>query len=40
MTLKDGIHVVGTQGTVTDEFTERVTTALIAYLDPSVEGGS
>lgn len=32
-TLKDEIHVVGVQGTVTDEFTRRVASALIAYLD-------
>ncbi|WP_254766133.1 type II toxin-antitoxin system PemK/MazF family toxin [Salinilacihabitans rarus] len=34
-TLKDETHVVGTQGTVTDEFTARVTDALLSYLDPS-----
>jgi mRNA-degrading endonuclease toxin of MazEF toxin-antitoxin module len=37
-TLKDDVHVVGMQGQVTDEFAERVTTALISYLDPSVDG--
>ncbi len=34
-TLKDDAHVVGAQGTVTDEFTGRVTTALCSYLDPT-----
>lgn len=34
-TLKDETHVVGIQGTVTDEFAGRVTTALLPYLDPS-----
>lgn len=33
-TLKDDLHVVGIQGTVTDEFLNRVTTATISYLDP------
>lgn len=32
-TLKDAQHVVGTQGTITDAFTTRVTTATITYLD-------
>lgn len=36
-TLKDDVHVVGVQGEVTDEFAERLTTALISYLDPSVD---
>lgn len=34
-TLKDDLHVVGTQGTVTDAFTDRVTTASVSYLDGS-----
>lgn len=34
-TLKDDLHVVGTQGSVTDEFTEQVTAATISYLDSS-----
>lgn len=34
-TLKDDVHVVGVQGAVTDDFTDRVTTALISYLDPT-----
>jgi hypothetical protein len=34
-TLKDDIHVVGQQGSVTEEFTERVTSATISYLDNS-----
>lgn len=34
-TLKDDIHVVGTQGTVVEEFTRRVATATISYLDDS-----
>ena len=34
-TLKEEIHVVGLQGTVTDEFVHRVTAALVSYLDPS-----
>lgn len=34
-TLKDDLHVVGQQGSVTDEFTEQVTTATISYLDNS-----
>lgn len=33
-TLKDNVHVAGVQGAVTDEFAERVTTALISYLNP------
>ncbi len=32
-TLKDDVHVVGTQGTVTDEFTDRVVAATISYLE-------
>lgn len=36
-TLKDEIHVVGVQGTVTDEFIGRVTTALCSYLEPSTD---
>lgn len=32
-TLKDDLHVVGTQGSVTESFTERVTDATISYLD-------
>jgi mRNA-degrading endonuclease toxin of MazEF toxin-antitoxin module len=39
-TLKDEIHVVGVQGTVTAEFTKRVANVLIAYLDPSAEDGN
>jgi mRNA-degrading endonuclease toxin of MazEF toxin-antitoxin module len=35
-TLKDDVHVVGVQGEVTDSFTERVTTALVSYLDPDL----
>jgi len=31
--LKDDLHVVGRQGSVTDEFTEQVTAATITYLD-------
>ena len=34
-TLKDDLHVVGRQGSVTDEFTEQVTAATISYLDDS-----
>ena len=34
-TLKDDLHVVGRQGSVTDEFTEQVTTATISYLNNS-----
>lgn len=33
-TLKEELHVVGTQGAITEEFTERVATATISYLDP------
>jgi len=33
-TLKEDLHVVGTQGTVAEAFVERVVTALISYLDP------
>lgn len=32
-TLKDGLHVVGTQGTVTEAFTDRVPTVTASYLD-------
>ncbi len=39
-TLKDGLHVVGRQGSVTDEFTDRVTTATISYLDNSEDPDS
>jgi hypothetical protein len=34
-TLKDDLHVVGRQGSVTDQFTDQVTTATISYLDNS-----
>jgi len=34
-TLKDELHIVGRQGSVTDEFTDQVTTATISYLDNS-----
>ena len=34
-TLKDSLHIVGTQGPVTDEFTDRVTTAVVSYFDSS-----
>lgn len=34
-TLRDDLHVVGRQGSVTDEFTDQVTTATISYLDNS-----
>lgn len=34
-TLKDSLHIVGTQGSVTDEFTDQVTTAIISYFDSS-----
>ena len=34
-TLKDDLHVVGTQGTVTEQFADQVTTATITYLDTS-----
>lgn len=37
-TLKDETHIVGVQGTVTDEFAGRITTALLSYLDsPAIE---
>ena len=39
-TLKDGLHVVGRQGSVTDEFTDRVTTATISYSDNSEDPDS
>jgi hypothetical protein len=32
-TLKVDLHVVGRQGSVTDEFTEQATTATISYVD-------
>lgn len=35
VTLKDDLHVVGTQGSITDEFTEQITAATISYLDSS-----
>jgi mRNA-degrading endonuclease toxin of MazEF toxin-antitoxin module len=34
-TLKDDLHVVGRQGSITDEFTDQVTTATISYLGNS-----
>ncbi|MEY7850273.1 type II toxin-antitoxin system PemK/MazF family toxin [Natrarchaeobius sp. A-rgal3] len=34
-TLKDETHIVGMQGTVSDEFSGRVAEALLSYLDPS-----
>ena len=34
-TLKDDLHVVGRQGSVTNEFTEHFTEATITYLDDS-----
>lgn len=34
-TLKDDLHVVGTQGSVTDDFTEQVTRATISYMGRS-----
>ena len=34
-TLKDDLHVVGRQGSVTDKFTERVKAATISYLNSS-----
>ena len=34
-TLKDDLHVVGTQGSVIEEFTEQVTMATISYLEGS-----
>jgi len=33
VTLKDSLHIVGTQGSVTDEFADKVTTATISYFD-------
>jgi len=35
-TLKDDVHIVGKQGSVTDAFTERVATATTVYLDDDV----
>ena len=32
-TMKDDVHVAGIQGTVTDAFIERVTDALVSYVD-------
>lgn len=32
-TLKNDIHIVGVQGSITETFAERVTTALISYLE-------
>jgi len=32
-TLKDNLHIVGTQGSVTDEFADQITTATISYFD-------
>jgi len=32
-TLKDNLDIVGTQGSVTDEFTDKVTTATVSYFD-------
>lgn len=34
-TLKDETHVVGVQGTVTEEFSTRVTSKLVSYLESS-----
>jgi mRNA-degrading endonuclease toxin of MazEF toxin-antitoxin module len=39
-TLKDDLHVVGRQGSVTDEFTDQVTTATISDLDNSEDPDS
>jgi len=39
-TLKDELLVVGRQGSVTDEFTEQVTTATTSYLDSSEDSDS
>lgn len=36
-TLKDDLHIVGTQGSLTDEFTDRVTTATVSYLNATHE---
>jgi mRNA-degrading endonuclease toxin of MazEF toxin-antitoxin module len=38
-TLKHDLHVVGTQGSVTDVFVNRVTAATISYLDESTSAG-
>jgi mRNA-degrading endonuclease toxin of MazEF toxin-antitoxin module len=35
-TLKDDIHIVGTQGSVTAAFTDQVISATISYLDDSL----
>ncbi len=32
-TLKDAVHVVGTQGSLTNEFTDRVASATVSYLN-------
>lgn len=34
-TLKDAVHIIGTQGTVTPAFTDQVVTATLSYLDAS-----
>jgi len=34
-TLKDDVHVVGTQGSLSEEFTQRVATTTISYLSDS-----
>ncbi|WP_011571169.1 hypothetical protein [Haloquadratum walsbyi] len=39
-TLKDDLHVADRQGSVTDEFTDQVTSATISYLDDSEEPDS
>jgi hypothetical protein len=39
-TLKDDHHVADRQGSVTDEFTDQVTSATISYLDDSEEPDS
>jgi len=36
-TLKDDLHVVGRQGSVTDEFTDQVATAAISCVDTTEE---
>jgi len=33
-TLKDDLHVVGVQGTVTDDFVDRVAESMASYLEP------
>lgn len=37
-TLKDTVHVVGTQGSLTEAFTDRVVSATISYLDGAMAG--